>query len=285
MEWRLQNMQDKAETIIVHVTWVLAILCLIVGTYVRPVLLLNIQMVFLMLVYGYAVYWSLGLRRLLSAPLYRNQALGGGLIALGWAAFNASNVVVYGIASKSNNVEGPLPLALVGLALLVTFYWIDSSILAGRKSDPLYRNTLHWKELRLVLWPLIAGAIIIFWLVYLSDPAALNPTSVSVTPLFLVLLFTLVGGTFGSGLVLIPVSRRSRDRTLRKNLEWFALFPTSFLVFVILGTLVGGTPEPGNVALIFQGLPFIVGSYCIYRSVKSLAPLNEMPQQIVAKQT
>jgi hypothetical protein len=269
-------MSDRTETVVVHATWFAAIASTIVGAFANNIVLLGVSIAFATLMWGYSVYWALVLRRLLSAQLYRNQALGAGLIAIGWAFFGGSSMAYGSNGDTCVLCQGlNIPLVAFIVALMMTFYFIDSSVLAARKSDPLYRNTFHWKQLRLVVWPVIAGSLLVLLVLTAVSPSLLS-TQGGGSALFVVLNLVPLFGTGGLALLLLPVSgRRSRDQTLRKNLEWVGLFGASFLVFFIL--LVSTN---GSVSVIFSYLLFVVGSYCIYRSTKSLAPLNKLPESV-----
>lgn len=219
---------------------------------------------FFLLLWAYSVFWAFSLGRLLSARLYRNQALGVGLVAVGWAAFNYS---FFFSISLIPNVAYPF-------ALLLTFFWIDSSVLASRKSDPLYRNTLHWRQLRLALWVTLLGTMVAWFaglLLYPSDFLVILPTGLgkNLQPLPAILLLTMFFTVSVSGPVyLLAAALRSKDMTLRRHLRWFGLFAVSFFFFDAIGGVTGQS--------VFFGVAYIVGTYCLYRSAKSLAPLNRM---------
>jgi len=267
-------MRDKTETWVVNLTLAAALACGVMGTFVS-LTLLYIGLAFTVLMWSYSVYWALDLRRLLSAPLYRNQALGAGLVS---TAFASLNCAIYG--GQNTSLVGNLQLIVIGYTFLITFYWVDSSVLAARKTDPLYRDTLHWRKVRLAVWPVIFVTALALPGLSIVYPSSLLQGE-GVTWLFVILVFTPIIGAFGSGLILLPIAgRRSRDEALRKNLEWFGLFGASFILFAILNILSPGESEPGGgLAFFFLVLAFVAGSYCLYRSTKSLAPLNRLPSK------
>lgn len=88
----------------------------------------------------------------LSVGEYRKQALGVRLIALAWMLL----LLNYGVQA----VTGSWALLSLGfgLVLMTLFYWIDSSVLAARRTDPLVWDTLWWARVRCVLWALTIGA-------------------------------------------------------------------------------------------------------------------------------
>jgi hypothetical protein len=264
----------------------LTIIFALIGTLVAPVLL-YLGFIGLLIIWGLSVYWALDLRRLLSAHLYRNQALGEGFVAIGWASFNASNFIIFGVQGKGqlSSTESFLSAAVSVLAFVLTFYWIDSSVLAARKSDPLFRDTFHWRKVRLAIWPVLIVSALLLLVLGVAATSLLIQGSFQTgrpTILFGALLFTEIICTFGVGLPLLLVAgRRSKDQTLRGNLGWFALLAASVLVLFGLGSATGNG-SPGTLSSFFNSgnspsLTFILVSYCVYRSVKSLAPINRLP--------
>jgi hypothetical protein len=260
-------LQDKTETAIVLITAAVAGFVAALNGLL-PIYVLYVGQAAFLLMWGYTIFWAFSLRRLLSAHLYRNQALGVGLVAIGWAMFNYSFL-------SSNNV---IPNVALPIAALLTFYWIDASVLAGRKSDPLYRNTLHWRELRLALWSVLVGAITTVFFGILFNPSVfiiINYSGIGAnpSPLVLFLLFVVFFAVFVPGTVyLLATAFRSRDLTLRKHLLWFGSFSLFFFVFSLAGVTTGQST--------LFGLAYVIGTYCLYRSAKSLAPLNRLPVKV-----
>src|SRR5579864_7773784 len=110
----------------------------------------SVSAVLLILAFAYTSYWAFGIRHALAVERYKNQALGIGLIAiaLGLIILNPGNPsTVPGVAFLQ-----ALPLTLLEV---FTFYWVDASVLASRRSDPLLRDTFRWRRLRFVLWAII----------------------------------------------------------------------------------------------------------------------------------
>ena len=266
-------MQDRIEKVVVYLTLIAALACAISFGVFPNVILYAFNDVFIALFWGYSIYWALGLRRLLSAQLYRNQSLGEGLIAVGWIAFGVStSISTYASGGNGGGLVETTSSVTLVIALATTFYFVDSSVLAARKSDPLYRNTFYWGRLRFVIWPIIAISLFALLVIGVVSPSFFGPQGGPAW--FNIPVFVAVFGTLASAVVLLPVAgRRSRDQTLRKNLEWFGLFGASFVVFIVLGL-----SAVGSLSVVFFSLSFIVGGYCIYRSTKSLAPINKLPE-------
>jgi hypothetical protein len=213
---------------------------------------------------GYAAYWALGIRRALAVRLYRNQALGIGLVSLGFVG------VVFGSTFAYQSAFAEVKDALQLLVFIIMFYWIDASIRAGRRSDPLLRDTFHWKLVRLPLWVLIIGFYLALIFSAYLFPELVN--AISVPTILLVFFIPVLSGA----LILPVVARRSKDFTLRRHLQWFALLAVAYLVlligiFTIFPAQTGLSPYIG-----WADLWFFVGGYFLYRSAKSLVPLNRI---------
>jgi hypothetical protein len=205
-------------------------------------------------IFLYAAYWAFGIRRRLAVRLYRNQTLGIGLVAPTFllAALLGTAIAYY-------------------LAVIVIFYWIDASILAARRSDPLLRDTFRWSRLRIVPWALsMIGAVTIIGLAVATRDISYGETGGTV-PLLdnLWTLPTILIPILG--VVLLPfAARRSKDSALRRHLIWFGLFGVcQFLVILVAATL-------GSFSGATYFVGFTLGGYFLYRSARSLVPLNRI---------
>jgi hypothetical protein len=200
-------------------------------------------------IFIFPAYWAIDIRRALAVGLYRIQALGIALVSLGFLSFGElfSTLVTY------------------NMALLIIFYWLDASVLAARRSDPLLRDTLRWTKLRVPVWALIlagfgvsvAAVVIKGDITYmLSDTGG---SFLSTFPDFAIPILALV---------LLPlVARRSGDLALRRHIVWFGAF-AALQFGAILGALIFGG------ASYFVGFAF--GGYCLFRSARALVPLNRI---------
>jgi hypothetical protein len=227
----------------------------------------------MVLALGYSAYWAFNIRRALAVRLYRNQALGIGLIALSFV-FLESGITVFDYISVPSTLFRSLLVSYFYFPLIMAFYWIDTSILAARRSDPLLRDTLNWRRLRIPLW----GLNIFFTLLSLSVIIYFRIAMVSVLlspPLTLVLIaFTPAYITGISGLVYLPITaRRSKDPTLRKHLQWFG----AFTAFVLLSVLLSLLPSDVLQSIAFNASRFVV-AYSLYRSARSLVTLNSLTE-------
>ncbi len=215
-------------------------------------------------IFAYAAFWAFNIRRALAVRLYRNQALGIGIVAVGLAS---------GLAILQLPL-GDLWFLPVYSAFIIVFYWIDASVLASRRSDPLLRDTLHWSKLRILLWALntIPMVVLLSFIAYFRilegsippDPGILGEIGFS-APFFVTTI---------SGAAFVPIiAQRSKNITLRKHFRWFGLFVAFVFLLDPLGSLT--TNDPFLMTLSFF-VALLGGGYCLYRSARSLVPLNRL---------
>ncbi|HMD78370.1 MAG TPA: hypothetical protein VKF39_00120 [Nitrososphaerales archaeon] len=228
--------------------------------------------------YVYVAYAAFGIRRTLAGGVYRRQALGVCLIALTFAADYLSNFLPY------SGILGFLSTAAFYAMALVLLYWVDSSILASRRTDPLFRDTLRWNRIRPAVWVCEISSIIVpfaLFIYYSFVSVATIPDFVNnllnyifAVPIYIAAL---------AGVLVMPMAaRRSRDSTLRKHLEWFFVFIATQLV------LQGGVDQiffSGSVSAynLVDGIALIVGLYPLYRSAKGLVPLYKFDVEKAAE--
>ena len=224
--------------------------------------------------FGYAAFWGFNIRHALYVRLYRNQALGIGLIGLAFVFVTIANNVIDFIYSNNSNLAGNLVVPVYYVGFIVIFYWIDASVLAARRSDPLLRDTFHWTRLRVLLWSVM---IILVALAMSVDAYSLltgNPIPTNLQPLpginFLLILAT--------GAALLPVSaRRSKDMSFRKHLEWFGIFAAVFFGFIV-ETIVINLPTVTNTTVISTleaVVPLTIAAYFLSRSARSTCTVEQ----------
>jgi hypothetical protein len=221
-------------------------------------------------IFFYAAFWAFNIRHALRIHLYRRQAFGVGVIVLAlWSTVGIYSALQDVLSLQIFSVVSNLTWYFLWLTL---FYWIDASVLASRRSDPLLRDTLYWSKLRIPLWTvdLIAVGVTFSVLGYAEingNVALLNQLAfgnldnailnfVYGLPVFLGLVCGVV--------YLSAVAVRSKwDRTLRKHFTWFALF-----LLLSIGIL-------GPLSLIGP-VSFLLAGFALYRSARSLVPLNRV---------
>lgn len=221
---------------------------------------------------AYILLVSLLIRRTLAVRPYRRQALGIGLVA----AFFALNGV-----GEHLPADGPIGLvqlfAFYALALGL-LYWVDASVLAARRLDPLYRDTLGWSRLRPWAWGVSLGLLFFMVTTFVlvpPPPANAPPPPIYVSLFFPIAFLIPIYIAAISGVVFIPVAaRRCKDPVFRKNLEWFFAFITIQLALAgVVSQIFQNSDGTSVVSFIFDSVALIIGFYPLYRAVKSLVPL------------
>jgi hypothetical protein len=239
----------------------------LVGDVIGVVFALASQAIFL-----YAAYWALTIRRALAVRIYRNQALGVGLISLTWIIVFINYVVV-------SVLLGYVAYTVVDVLVWANFlYFIDASVLDGRQSDPLLRDTLHWRSIRRWVWGIFVASALV------SIPATAYYVGVTggdfstLSPLLTNFLLTPYSWLVGLiGLVALPITAaRSKDPLLRRQLVWFSGFIVA-VAAVGLGNIVSASEFAASSLPAFLLFGFLLaGGYCLYKSAKSLVPLNRL---------
>jgi hypothetical protein len=240
-------------------------------------------------VYGYAAFWGFNIRKGLMVKLYRNQALGIGLVGVGLAYFTFA---FDGLVNFANfgNVGNGIAFALVFFAPLPLFYWTDQSLRAARQSDPLERDQFHWRRAGKILWIVIWIALVynLLWDIYsyyvpsaqYYVPSLENSTgllSLGTT----IAAFASFGIPLASSAILLPFAwRRSYDLTFRRHLKWFALAAIS-LGFSFVWLLLF-SPLSSDFLLVQYALLLLSG-YFLYHSARAVIPLYTFQDEIRAK--
>ena len=258
--------------------------------------LADLSYVVLAVVGLYATYWAFAIRRRLMGRIYRNHALWLGVLGIvvavpsSFSSLTSNNLLTNTLVTFYDNAPWQV---------VVVFAFIDSLIPVLRRSDALLRNILHWKKLRIAVWSFLTLTIIvsIYLSIYLptcflaADPSACITLAMGNSGWFgiiigfwgglawLITLFVLIPG---ASALLIGVAR-SKDAVLRESVKWLGLGLLFVLGLVLVGTVEGPILNlsyyystysygivPWNALLILFG-------YALYRSARSLAPLNRLP--------
>jgi hypothetical protein len=217
----------------------------------------------------YAAYWAFSIRRSLVGRVYRSHAL--------WLGALSILVVVQRTGNNSTNPIFNL-VGAISLFILfpVLFAFIDTTVRVARRSDPLLRGILQWEKLRIVAWVDIVGleAVIIATIV---SPAFGNSDLGNILWTILAAFPFVVGGP-----ALLIGAKRSRDLVLRRSLKWLGVALLNALIGMVVEDILSSLP---NISLTdfyysYPALPgaalSIVGGYALYRSARSLAPINRL---------
>ncbi len=179
-------------------------------------------------IYSYAAYWAFSIRHALAVRLYRRQAFGIGFVVL--AIY--STLAVFGLIPSTAPLQLSAGVSNSSFYFLffVMFYWLDVSILAAHRSDPLLRDTLHWSKLRIPLWianSFTWGTILLLLgiaeitgnvsILYQLNTGNINNVVLGVIYIFPIAILI-------CGLIFLPaITIRSKwDKTLQRHFMWFA---------------------------------------------------------------
>jgi hypothetical protein len=217
--------------------------------------------------WAYAAYSAFSIRRALTTRLYRNQALGVGLVVVA----EVLDFIAHSVFANPGTYIAYF--VLEAMWTLFVFYFIDVSILAGRRSDPLLRNTIHWRTLRVFLWPAVAAMMAAIILVAAYSQVATGTVPFSTLNLISVVFNFLALASVGVVGFLIT-ALRSKDPRLHAHFAWIG----AFFAFVLLPALPGNNivvlPDIIGAALLVGGL--LGEGYSLYRSARALVPLNRI---------
>jgi len=220
-------------------------------------------------IFLYGAYWTFTIRRALAIPAYRSHAM--------WLGFISILAALTTPITYTNNPTISLFITIFYAAFAAFMLaWIDATITIVRRSDPRLRSILRWESLRYVVWAIFVLAIVL--LSYSIVSQNFSPTSNAVgfaTGLVIIIPFITGAPTLLTG------ARRSRDPILRGSLKWIGLC----LLSVLGGSIVSAVVKSFGVSLYDQfysiyafpvDLVIILAAYCLYRSTRSLAPINRL---------
>lgn len=239
--------------------------------------------------YGYAAFWAFNIRRGLIVKLYRNQALGIGLVGIGLAFFTIAFAARGQFLLRFTNfstLADDIGFGILFFATLPLFYWTDQSLQAARQSDPLERDQFHWSIVRRILW--IVVLICLIGLVISVTAAGVQNCDCMVGPQSLIIPATFAnwGIPLASSAILLPFAwRRSNDITFRRHLKSFALsaillglsFVWLFTFFLII-SLNAYLSSGGQYILV------LLSAYFLYRSARAIVPLYSFKEKIEGKE-
>jgi hypothetical protein len=219
----------------------------------------------------YAAYWAFSIRRALAGRVYRNHALWLGAVCIVWEV----GLPLNSISSNSMIINLALNLGLF-FELAFVFAFIDSIIPVARRSDPLLRGILRWEKLRYVLWGDL-GLAAIYLVLAAVDPLSENSGLGGAIGFPLFLLPFIAGGP-----VVIIAAGRSKDHVLRGSLKWFGVVLLAFLFNALISfiEMFLFNISQYDASFSYPALAFvpgaILGAYALYRSARSLAPMNRL---------
>lgn len=234
-------------------------------------------------IFSYAAFWGFTVGRGLGLRPYRRQAL---WVATAGAFFAGQWLLQAAIAPYYPYGTTPTTRIIVdsyndaGYTLI--FAWTDVSIPLLRRSDRLMRDLLHWKKLRLILWPLVLLGFVGHDLVlnsltaFTGEPYTFIRNVISTVPYVVILLGAI---TLGLGM------KRSRDPTLDRHVKWFGLSALLIIFTFLLGHFANTLGFiPASSGLLIETIDYVLLTFAgifLYRSAKHLVPLSKISSEFV----
>jgi hypothetical protein len=223
-------------------------------------------------IFLYAAYWAFSIRRALAVRIYRNQALGVGLISLSWIIVFINYIFV-------SVILGYVAYTVIDVLIWVMFlYFIDTSVLDGRQSDPLLRDTLHWRSIRRWVWGIFFATALVSTSATAYYVQVTGGNFSTLSPLvynFLLSLYPFV--VVPTGLVALPITAvRSKDPLLRRQLVWFSGFIAAVTAVGLGNTVSASAFAASSLPAYVLFALLVAGGFCLYKSARSLVPLNKL---------
>jgi hypothetical protein len=199
--------------------------------------------------------------------VYKSKAL--------WMAALTSSILISELSSfiqfpptLFGSLLATSPLILV---IMVTYAFVDRTILVAMRSDFFHRDVIGWMKIRLPGFILVAGAVCLA-----AADSALVPSETSATPFWSIVAFDIfvvvVPLVLGYAAIAVVVSaRRTADRTLKRHILLLGLSLACFAAILALFA------SPSTDLFNFLGDALNVGSlYLLYRAVMSLTLLGRV---------
>ena len=199
--------------------------------------------------------------------VYKSKAL--------WMAALMSSILLSELSAFAqfpSTVLGSLlatsPLILV---ILVSYAFVDRTILVAMRSDFFHRDVIGWMKVRLSGFILVAGALCL-----LAADSALVPSDAPTTPFWSTVAFgifvVVVPLVLGYAAIAIVIStRRTPDRTLKRHILFLGLSLACFAMVLALFA------SPNTDLFDYLEDALNVGSlYLLYRAVMSLTILGRV---------
>jgi len=228
-----------------------------------------------MAILALGAYRASKIRRALAQPIYRSRALRLALVAVLYMIALASDLLPY------PNTTDLITASMITLALnlpyfvfaFMMFASVDKTILVAIDMDLLQRNTLRWPRLRLPLYALVLGAIVLILVanpfLYLQTPPFWATTAdLAFYPIFLVPLCI-------SAVALTLSARRSLEKTMGRFVARFGVAVAFFITdFVLFNYVYYFYYTP--VLQFADNLVIIAATFFLYRAIISLTPLGKV---------
>jgi hypothetical protein len=204
---------------------------------------------------------------------YRSRALWSALLMVAIVVTNA-----VGFFAFPNNLAGSLALFAPFLSIVVVSYaFVDSTVLVATQSDFFHRDIFCWKRARLPSYVVLAASCAIVLVVVSLPPYGNSPgTSFSIWSdigyyQFVTISVVLLG--YGAASAFFG-SRRTSDLTLKRHIRLLGIA----LAFFVLSLAVFGfsSSDPAQIA---GDVLTLLATYTLYRSAMSLTSLGKVEKE------
>ena len=215
----------------------------------------------------FALFRAIAIGRASASTVYRRRAFWIAGLMITWIIAqvalylpNAQSITLFGIY---------LPAILFVAAFLVTLAFVDSSILVTMELDFFHRNTLHWRQLRVIAYVLMF--VFVSLVVVISSGGQLPQSQVDILALVAqFLIFAIFGGVFGYAVITLAIgARRTQDRTMKRHVTLLGASIGLLIINILLVSALEAFPVVGD----SFGL---ITAYLLYRAVMSLSALSRI---------
>jgi hypothetical protein len=205
-------------------------------------------------IFAFAAFRAFTIGSALVNRVYRNRAYFMGVFAV-------TVIVSFLLIPVSFLIPGELYFPL----LFVFFIIVDSTILAALDTDFFHRNTLRWKQIRMVAYPLFVLLVINSIL----PPSVPNLLSSGIGFDFVAIAFIFIF-VYTSATAVVS-ARRTPDKPLRRFIALAGLFLLGLLVNTLVFVFVSE---------VFSAFLYIVFAYISYHMAMSLSPVGKVEKEI-----
>ena len=199
------------------------------------------------IIFGFAAFRAVTIGKALVNRVYSSRAYFTAAFAV---------IVIASIVLPPGVIYFPL--------LFIYFIMVDTTILAALERDFFHRNTLHWKRVRLIIYPLFIAVVIY----------TILPSSVTNSLPEIVLVAVVIGFIFiyaYTAAAAVVSARRTPDKPLRRFVTLAGLFILGLLINTLVFVFV---------TELLAAFLFIIFGYITYLMVMSLSPLGKVEKEI-----
>ena len=213
------------------------------------------------------IWRSAQMARVFVDRVYKSKAV--------WMAALTSTILLSELSSfvqfPSTALGSLLVITPLALVILVSYAFVDRTILVAMRTDFFHRDVIGWMKVRLPGFALVAGALCLIvpdWVLVPSGTSTPPFWSTVSFDIFVVVVPLVLGY---AAIVMVISARRTADRTLKRHILLLGLSLGCFAVVLALFA----SPSTDLFDLLEDALN--VGSlYLLYRAVMSLTLLGRV---------